>query len=102
MHQSELTISDALRDPIIRQVLRADRISLPSFAVFLREAARYQHENTARLERRTMAPAQRLATGDLVKLPKAGDPNFVPGATCAPWPTLQSNKTSQAFWAALM
>ena len=44
MHPTELTISDALRDPVIRQVLRADGISVPAFAVFLQEAARRQHE----------------------------------------------------------
>ena len=45
MHPTELTISDALRDPIIRQVLRADGISIPAFAVFLQEAARRQQKN---------------------------------------------------------
>ena len=36
----ELTMSEALRDPMIRQLLRADRISLGSFAQLLENAAR--------------------------------------------------------------
>jgi hypothetical protein len=47
MHPSELTISDILRDPMIRQVLRADGISLRAFAVFLQQAARRQLEVTS-------------------------------------------------------
>jgi len=49
-HQCELTISDALRDPIIREVLRADGMSLSDFAMLLQEAARRQHEKTVRLD----------------------------------------------------
>jgi hypothetical protein len=47
MHPSELTISDVLRDPMVRQVLRADGISLPAFAMFLQQAARRQLELTS-------------------------------------------------------
>lgn len=36
----EMTASDMLRDPLIRQLLRADRISLASFAALLEDAAR--------------------------------------------------------------
>lgn len=38
----ELSVNDMLHDPLIRQLLRADRISLPSFAVFLQDAVRRQ------------------------------------------------------------
>lgn len=40
MNEPELTMSDCLHDPMIRQMLRADRISLAKFAVILHEAAR--------------------------------------------------------------
>ncbi len=36
----EMTASDMLRDPLIRQILRADRISLASFATLLDTEAR--------------------------------------------------------------
>ncbi len=39
MSDTELTISRVLRDPLIRQVLRADRTSLFDFALLLRENA---------------------------------------------------------------
>ncbi|WSH66230.1 hypothetical protein U8Q05_07100 [Rhizobium ruizarguesonis] len=38
----EMTTSDMLRDPLIRQMLRADKISLASFAILLDTAARRQ------------------------------------------------------------
>lgn len=38
----EMTPSEMLRDPLIRQMLRADKISLTSFAALLDAAAR-QH-----------------------------------------------------------
>jgi len=39
---NEMTASDMLRDPLLRQVLRADRISLASFATLLDTASRRQ------------------------------------------------------------
>jgi hypothetical protein len=36
----EMTASDMLRDPLIRQMLRADRISLAAFATLLDTASR--------------------------------------------------------------
>jgi hypothetical protein len=39
---NEMTASDMLRDPLIRQMLRADRISLASFATLLDTATRRQ------------------------------------------------------------
>jgi hypothetical protein len=35
----EITISEALRDPMIRLLLRADRVSLEDFAKLLKDAA---------------------------------------------------------------
>lgn len=40
MQNSEMTMSEALRDPMIRQMLRADRVSLTEFAALLEKAAR--------------------------------------------------------------
>ena len=40
MQDSEMTISEVLRDPMIRQVLRADRVSLSEFAKLLEKTAR--------------------------------------------------------------
>jgi hypothetical protein len=42
----EMTPSEMLRDPMIRQMLRADKISLASFAALLDAAAR-QHARPA-------------------------------------------------------
>jgi len=39
---NEMTASDMLRDPLIRQMLRADRISLAAFATLLDTASRRQ------------------------------------------------------------
>ncbi|MBB3590791.1 hypothetical protein FHX08_001135 [Rhizobium sp. BK529] len=39
---NEMTASDMLKDPLIRQMLRADRISLASFAALLDSASRRQ------------------------------------------------------------
>lgn len=39
---NEMTASDMLRDPLIRQMLRADKISLASFAALLDAASQRQ------------------------------------------------------------
>lgn len=39
MSDTEFTISRILRDPLIRQILRADRTSLSDFALLLRDSA---------------------------------------------------------------
>ena len=39
MHATELTMSEMLRDPMIRLMLRADRVPLGDFAKLLEEAA---------------------------------------------------------------
>ncbi|GAA3108152.1 hypothetical protein GCM10010520_60950 [Rhizobium viscosum] len=44
---NEMTTSDMLRDPLIRQMLRADRISLASFATLLDTASRRQARRAA-------------------------------------------------------
>lgn len=49
MHHADLTMNEALHDPMIRQLLRADRVSLGDFAKLLEKAARtkdqpYRHE----------------------------------------------------------
>ncbi|WP_037067573.1 hypothetical protein [Allorhizobium undicola] len=43
----DMTISEVLRDPIIRQVLRADGVSLSAFAHLLEDAARLRHSTLA-------------------------------------------------------
>ncbi|MBZ5763006.1 MULTISPECIES: hypothetical protein [Rhizobium] len=39
MHATELTMSEMLRDPMIRLMLRADRVPLGDFAKLLEDAA---------------------------------------------------------------
>ncbi|MGM4982601.1 MULTISPECIES: hypothetical protein [Rhizobium] len=40
MQNGEMTMSEVLRDPVIRQMLRADRVSLSEFAKLLEKTAR--------------------------------------------------------------
>lgn len=40
MQNGEVTMSEVLRDPVIRQMLRADRVSLSEFAKLLEKTAR--------------------------------------------------------------
>jgi hypothetical protein len=47
MNAAELTMSEALRDPMIRLVLRADRISLGDFARLLEKAAIARNQSYA-------------------------------------------------------
>ncbi len=42
MTQRDLTIAEVLKDPLIRQVMRADRISVTGMATLLQDAARRQ------------------------------------------------------------
>ncbi|NKJ38220.1 hypothetical protein [Rhizobium sp. SG570] len=44
MQNSEMTMSEVLRDPVIRQMLRADRVSLSEFAKLLEKTARARNE----------------------------------------------------------
>jgi hypothetical protein len=45
----EMTTSEMLRDPLVRQMLRADKVSLASFASLLDSAARRHAQSSARL-----------------------------------------------------
>jgi hypothetical protein len=47
MTNTELTMSEVLRDPMIRLMLRADRVSLGEFARLLQKAAEDRHRATA-------------------------------------------------------
>ncbi len=42
MTHRDLTIAEVLKDPLIRQVMRADRISVTGMATLLQDAARRQ------------------------------------------------------------
>jgi hypothetical protein len=44
MHTNEMTMSEVLRDPMIRQMLRADRVPLGEFAKLLERTARARAE----------------------------------------------------------
>ncbi|PZM14362.1 hypothetical protein [Rhizobium tubonense] len=44
MHTNEMTMSEVLRDPMIRQMLRADRVPLGEFAKLLERTARARNE----------------------------------------------------------
>lgn len=46
----ELSISEALSDPLIRQMLRADKISLDTFAQLLAKAAKERSNRLGRLD----------------------------------------------------
>ncbi|WFU08506.1 hypothetical protein QA646_14560 [Rhizobium sp. CB3090] len=47
MQNNEMTMSEVLRDPMIRQMLRADRVSLSDFAMLLKKTARARHAASA-------------------------------------------------------
>lgn len=47
MHPTELTMSDMLRDPMIRLMLRADRVPLGDFARLLEKAASARNQSHA-------------------------------------------------------
>lgn len=42
MTHKEMTIADVLNDPLIRQMMRADRVSLSEMENLLQEVARHQ------------------------------------------------------------
>lgn len=42
MTHRDLTIAEVLKDPLIRQVMRADHISVTGMAILLQDAARRQ------------------------------------------------------------
>lgn len=47
MPNAEMTMSEMLHDPMIRQMLRADRVSLADFAVLLKNAATRRSKRSA-------------------------------------------------------
>ena len=47
MHNAEMTMSEVLRDPIIRLMLRADRVPLGEFAKLLERTARARDAGNA-------------------------------------------------------
>jgi hypothetical protein len=51
-HLTEMTMSEILKDPMIRQMLRADKVSLGDFAKLLERTARARNEAFA-IERLT-------------------------------------------------
>jgi hypothetical protein len=51
---TEMTMSEVLKDPMIRQMLRADKISLGDFATLLERTARARNEAFA-VERQVVA-----------------------------------------------
>ena len=76
MAHSDLTLTKVMHDPLIRQVLRADGISLPKFAAFLQDAARKHQKSTADAcfdammptalpSRRTNEPCTKIANAGL-------------------------------------
>jgi hypothetical protein len=44
LHTNEMTMSEVLKDPMIRQMLRADRVPLGEFAKLLERTARARNE----------------------------------------------------------
>ncbi|MDQ0454737.1 hypothetical protein [Rhizobium paknamense] len=54
--RQDMTISEVLRDPIIRQVLRADGVSLSAFAHLLEDAARQRRAVLAMAEQQMPQP----------------------------------------------
>jgi len=49
VQNNEMTMSEVLRDPMIRQMLRADRVSLSEFAKLLEKTARGRNAVSAEL-----------------------------------------------------
>ncbi|MEF0942097.1 hypothetical protein [Rhizobium sp. BR 362] len=66
MQNNEMTMSEVLRDPMIRQMLRADRVSLSEFARLLKKTARARHAASA--EERAIP----LVPPALIERPSAG------------------------------
>ena len=58
MNAAELTMSEALRDPMIRLMLRADRIPLGDFARLLEKAASARNETYGSVKDAAQQPLQ--------------------------------------------
>ncbi len=61
MTQRDLTIAEVLKDPLIRQVMRADRISVTGMATLLQDAARRQERALSV----NLAPIARAASSSM-------------------------------------
>ena len=66
MQNNEMTMSEVLRDPMIRQMLRADRVSLSEFAKLLEKTARARNAVSTELS------AIPLVSRVLIERPSAG------------------------------
>ena len=53
----DMTMSEVLKDPLIRQMLRADKVSLGTFAKLLENAANERGRNVAARSWATCAPS---------------------------------------------
>ncbi|MBB5574062.1 MULTISPECIES: hypothetical protein [Rhizobium] len=66
MQNNEMTMSEVLRDPMIRQMLRADRVSLSDFATLLKKTARARNAASAEKSAMPLVPPvfiERLSAG---------------------------------------
>ena len=55
---TEMTMSEVLKDPIIRQMLRADKVPLGDFAKLLESVARTRNETFSVAQQPEPTPAQ--------------------------------------------
>lgn len=72
MTQDDLTIADVLKDPLIRLMMRADRVSVTMMRTLLVNAARAQAVPHARCEQRHVAKT-RMSQGDPLHPRKPGN-----------------------------
>ena len=75
MFQQDMTMSEMLHDPLIRQVLRADRVSLGEFASLMDAAARIRNKRIAAVKRSASLPPEwtpwRCATAQTILVEQA-------------------------------
>lgn len=64
MTHRDLTIAEVLTDPLIRQVMRADHISVAGMANLLQDAAKRQHPQEAALSA-GLAPIAKVAARNI-------------------------------------
>jgi hypothetical protein len=58
MLDADMTMSEMLHDPMIRQMLRADRVSLGEFATLMEAAASARQRSSAASKRFVSLPAE--------------------------------------------
>jgi hypothetical protein len=66
VQNNEMTMSEVLQDPMIRQMLRADRVSLSEFAKLLEKTARARNAVSAQQSAVPLVPRV------LIERPSAG------------------------------